>query len=165
MLISCLLLGCVAIGQQYSPREQTTSSDPQIIVFRISQIGGNAGTWVPTRIEVNEKEIAKLPDDSFIAFNVLAGEITLSATPMFNLHYSDKNRVTLRVRVGIGEVAYFRIVSVFGRGCTEIFEKVDGSELAYTTHYPRPDWAQTVCFQQVPKTVALKELMNLKQAN
>jgi hypothetical protein len=65
-------------------------------------------------LEVNGKVVGKLPDDSFITFSQPAGDFTLSATAMSNFHYSDKERLTLHDRVGKGEVAYFRIESVFG---------------------------------------------------
>jgi hypothetical protein len=84
---------------------------------------------------------------------------------MSNLQYSDENRLTLQDRVGKGEVAYFRIESVFGDSCALVSEKVAGSETAYGTFYPRRDWPQTVCFQRVPASVALKALVDLRKAD
>ncbi len=84
---------------------------------------------------------------------------------MANLHYSDNERLTLHHRVSKGEVAYFRIESVFGSDCALVSEKVDGSETVYGTYYPRRDSPQTVCFQQVPEPVALRALANLKRAD
>lgn len=134
----------------------------QIIVYRTSQIGGTAGSWVPTKLEVHKIGTYKLPADSFVAFSVPAGEITLSATEMINFHYADENHMTLRQRVNEGEIVYFRILSVFG-GCEAIHEKVASGVVASTTHYPRPGWAQTTCFHRVPEAVALKELQDLRR--
>jgi hypothetical protein len=164
-LFITLLGGCVATDQRFIPPESTISGDPQIVVYRISQIGGKAGTWVKTRLEVNGIVVGKLPDGSFITFSQPAGDITLSATAMWNFHYADEDRVTLRDRAGKGEVAYFRIESVFGTDCALVSEKVDGTETAYGTHYPRPDLAQTLCFQRVPEAVAFRALADLKRAD
>lgn len=72
--------------------------------------------------------------------------------------------MTLNENVHGGEIAYFRILSVFG-GCEAIYEKVESTVIAHSTHYPRPDWAQTTCFQRVPEAVALKELKKLKSVS
>ena len=164
-LLISLLCSCAATGPRFTPPESTILSDPQIVVYRISQIGGNAGTWVKTRLEINGKVVGKLPDGSFITFSQPAGDITLSATARWNFHYDDKDRVTLRDKVARGEVAYFRIESVFGTDCALVSEQVDGTETAYGTHQPRPDWAQTMCFQRVPEAVAFRAIVNLKRVD
>jgi hypothetical protein len=158
------LAGCTATGSMWSRPDPPTSTEAQLIVYRISQIGGKAGTWVPTRLEVNDGAARKLQADTFVALTVPAGNVTLSATDMVNLHYADKDRMTLRERVGSGETAYFRLISVFGRGCEGIYEKVD-SPTAFATHYPRRDSPQTSCFQRVPEAIALKELKSLRRAD
>lgn len=149
----------------WSSQDRTASIDAQVVVYRTSQIGGKAGTWVPTRLEVNEKAARKLPADSFVALNVPAGDITLSATDMINFHYADEDRMTLHERVSSGETAYFRIVSVYGHECEAIHEKVDARVIAFATHYPRRDWPQTSCFQRVSEAVALKELDSLRRGD
>jgi hypothetical protein len=106
----------------------------------------------------------KLPANSFAVLDVSAGDISLSVTDLVNFHYDDKNRMTLSEKVSGGEIAFFRILSVFG-GCEAIHEKVEGSVIAHATHHPRPDWAQTTCFQRVPEAVALKALKTLRSGN
>ena len=158
------LVGCAATGALFSPPEAPASTVAKLVVYRTSQIGGTAGTWVPTRLEVHGMPVRKIPADSFVVLEVPVGDITLSATDLVNFHYDDKNRMTLSEKVSGGEIAYFRILSVFG-GCEAIFEKVESSMIAHATHYPRPDLAQTTCFQRVPEAVALKELKNLMSGN
>ncbi|HYR05856.1 MAG TPA: hypothetical protein VEP71_04160, partial [Gallionella sp.] len=51
----------------------------------------------------------KLPADSFVVFNVTAGEITLSATNMINFQYAGKYCMTLSEGLNAGEIVYFRI--------------------------------------------------------
>ncbi len=164
-VLASFLTGCAATGPLYGPPEAPPSGHAQVVVYRISQVGGTAGTWVPTRLEVNESAIRKLPADAFVAFTVPAGDITLSATDMVNFRYADKHRMTLRVSLHSGETAYFRIVSVLGEGCAAVVEKAGSGVLAYATHHPRPDWAQTSCFERVPEALALRELKRLRRAD
>lgn len=160
------LAGCAATGALYSQPEVPAPTAAKLVIYRTSQIGGTAGTWVPTKLEVNGLPTKKLPADSFVVLEVPTGDITLSATDLVDFHYDDKNRMTLNERVSGGEIAYFRILSVFGAGCEAIFHKADGGVISHSTHYPRrPDWAQTTCFQRVPEAVALKDLKNLRQGN
>jgi hypothetical protein len=130
-----------------------------------------SGTWVPTKLEINDIEPRKLPYGSYIVITLPPGEITLSATDMRNLHYSDINRMTLRERVNAGEILYFRLTHMFGRICTDMYDFSDLNEnvrlgkASSATYYPRPDWPQTSCFQRVPEVIALKNLMNLRSAD
>lgn len=163
--LGSVLAGCAATGPLWSPSDQSLSTDAQVIVYRYSQIGGKSGSWVPTRVEVNERALGKLPDNSFVAFRLPAGEISVSVTDMVNLHYDEDNRMTLHAKVSSGETAYFRVVSVYGTGCGQIFERVDGGVIASRTYYPRRDSAKTSCFQQVPADVAMKELKSLRRAD
>lgn len=163
ILLGLTLAGCVATGPMWSPPDPPATTDAQIIAYRYSQIGGKAGSWVPIRLEVNERATGKLPDDSFVVLNVHAGSITLSATDMINFHYADEDRMILRDRIGPGETAYFRVVSVYGRGCEGVYEKADSNVIAFSIHYPRRDSAKTSCFQRAPEAVALKELEGLKR--
>lgn len=163
ILLGSTLASCAATDPMWSPPDTPATTDAQVIVYRYSQIGGKTGSWVPTRLEVNERAIGKLSDDSFVAFNVQAGDITLSVTDMINFHYADEDRMTLRERVGSEGTAYFRIVSVFGRGCEGVYEKADSHVIAFSTHYPRRDSPKTSCFQRVPEAVALKELESLRR--
>ena len=163
-----ILIGCTATGPQYSPLEHTDSSGQHIVVYRYSQeVGGNSGTWVPGRVELDGKVIGKLPNNSFLVFNLPVGLFELSVTPMIDFHYADRHRMTLRDKVEKGETAFFRVVSVWGsgpwgEGCANIWEKVEGAEIAYTVIYPRPDWVQYFCLQRVPEAFASQQLMNLK---
>lgn len=165
MIVIALMMGCAATGPQFDLRELASASDAQIVVFRISQVGGKAGSWVPMRVEVNGVAIGKLPDGSFLALGRPEGSFTLSVTAMVNFRYSDAERVTLHHEARKGEVAYFRIESVFGRDCSLVSEHVDGPETAHATYYPRRDSPQTVCVQRVPEPVALRALANLRRAN
>ena len=160
-----LLVGCAATGPRFNLPGSTPASDPQVVVYRISQVGGKAGTWMPMRLEVDANVVGKLPDASFFTISVPAGDIVLSATAMSNLRYSDGERLTLQDRVGKGEVAYFRIESVFGTDCALVSEKVEGTPTAHRTYYPRPDWPQTLCFQRVPAAVASRALVDLRRAD
>ena len=158
------LVGCATTGALYSPPEAPAPTVAKLVVYRTSQIGGAAGIWTPTRLEIHGMPARKLPADSFVVLEVPAGDITLSVTDLVNFHYDDKNRMTLGEKVSGGEIAYFRILSVFGE-CGAIYEKVEGSVIAQATHYPRSDWAQTTCFQRVPEAVALKALKTLRSGN
>jgi hypothetical protein len=165
-IVPALLLGgCAATGPRFSSPESTPANDPQVVVYRISQVGGKAGTWMPTRLEVDANVVGRLPDASFITFSVPAGEIALSATAMVDFRYADGERLTLQDRVGKGDVAYFRIESVFGTDCALVSEKVEGTPTAHRTYYPRPDWPQTLCFQRVPAAVASRALVDLRRAD
>jgi hypothetical protein len=161
--LASVLAGCAATGPIWSPPDQSLSTDAQVIVHRYSQIGGNSGSWVPARVEVNERALGKLPDNSFVAFTLPAGDISVSATDMINLHYDDENRMTLHARVSSGETVYFRIVGVYGAGCDVIYERVDGGVIASRTYNTRRDSANSSCFQQVPADVALKELESIRR--
>jgi len=163
ILLGSILGGCAATGPMWSRPPPPAAPDAQIIVYRYSQIGGKSGSWVPTRLELNETPTRKLPDDSFVVFNVPAGDIRLAATDMVNLHYDNENRMTLHERVNSGETAYFRIVGVFGRGCGLVHESVSSGVIASRTYYPRRDLAKTSCFQRVPEAVALRELASLRR--
>lgn len=163
--LASVLAGCAATGPIWSPPDQSLLTAAQVIVYRYSQIGGNSGSWVPTRVEVNERALGKLPDNSFVAFTLPAGDIRVSATDMINLHYEDENRMTLHARVSLGETVYFRIVGVYGAGCDLIFERVDGGVIASRTYTPRRDLLKSSCFQQVPADVALKELKSLRRTD
>ena len=159
------LLGCSATGPRFAPPAPVDSAHALIVVYRISQVGGTAGTWVPTRLELNGTTAGKLPADSFLVLQVPAGDIALSATDMIDLRYADKDRMTLRETVGSGEKAYFRLLSVFGDTCSVVQEDANARASTASTRYPRPDWAQTTCFSRVPEPVALKGLDGLRQAN
>ena len=159
------LVGCVATGAFYSQPEAPSPTAAKLVIYRTSQIGGTAGTWVPTKLEIYGLPTQKLPADSFVVLEVPAGDITMSATDLVNFHYDNKNRMTLTERVNGGEIVYFRILSVYGVGCEAIFKKVEGRVISHATRYPRPDWAQTTCFQRVPEAVALKELKNLRRGD
>jgi hypothetical protein len=163
-VLAVALVGCAATGASYSPADAPAPTVAKLVVYRTSQIGGTAGTWVFTRLEVYGMPTRKLPADSFVELEVPVGDISLSATDLVNIYYDDKNRMTLSESVSGGEIAYFRILSVYG-GCEAIYEKVESSVIAHATHYPRPDWPQTTCFQRVPEAVALKELENLRRGN
>ena len=165
MVLVVVLVGCAATGALYMPPSAPPLTVAKLVVYRTSQIGGAAGTWVPTRLEVHGMPTSKLPADSYVVLDVPVGDITLSATDLVNFHYDDKNRMTLNERVSGGEIAYFRILSVYGGGCEAIYEKVESGMIAHATHYPRPDWAQTTCFQRVPEEVALKEIKNLSSGD
>jgi len=118
-------------------------------------------------------EPRKLPYESYIMITVPPGEITLSATDMMSLHYSDSQRMTLRERVNAGEILYFRLTyMLFGRVCSDIYDFYDLNEnvrlgtAASATYYIWPDWhPQTSCFQRVPEVIALKNLRNLRRAD
>lgn len=159
------LLGCSATGPRFAPPAPVDSGHALIVVYRISQVGGTAGTWVPTRLELNGAAAGKLPVDSFLVLRVPAGAVTLSATAMIDLRYADKDRMTLRGTVLSGETAYFRLVSVFGNDCTLTGEDAIADARASSTQYPHPDWAQTTCFSRVPEPVGLSGLNGLRQAN
>lgn len=161
-VLAIALLGC-ATGPFYSRPERPISTVAKIVVYRTSQVGGTAETWVPTRLEVYGLPTIKLPAGSFVVLEAPAGEITLSATDLVNFHYDNAKRMTLGDRVIGGEIAYFRILSVYG-GCESIYEKAEGV-IASTTHYPRTDWPQTTCFQRVSEAIALKDLKDLKRAD
>jgi hypothetical protein len=163
MMLVVVLVGCATTGSVYSPPAAPAPTAAKLVVYRTSQIGGRAGTWVSTRLEVFGMPTRKLPADSFVVLAVPVGDITLSATDLVNFRYDAQNRMTLSESVSGGEIAYFRILSVYG-GCEAIYEKVD-SVIAHTTHYPRQDWAQTTCFQRVPEAIALKEIKNLRRGN
>lgn len=165
VLLSVILTGCAATGPMWSGPASSESGDARIIVYRYSQILAKAGDWVPTRLEVNETTIARIPDGSFVEFHVPAGEIRLSATDMINLHYDNENRMTLHEKIRSEETAYFRIVSVHGQGCGSIFVPVAGGVIAMRTRYPRSDWPVTSCFQRVPEADACKELASLRRAD
>lgn len=158
------LAGCVATGHLYESPEAPGPTVAKLVVYRTSQVGGEAGTWVSTRLEITSMPTIKLPANSFVVVEVPVGFITLSATDLVNFHYDDKNKMTLTETVGGGEIRYFRILSVFG-DCEAIYEKVESSVIAHATHYPRPDWEQTTCFQQVPEATALNELRKLRAAD
>jgi hypothetical protein len=162
MVLAVALLGC-ATGPFYSRPERPLSTVAKIVVYRTSQVGGQGGTWVPTRLEVYGLPTLKLPADSFVMLEVPPGEVTLSATDLVNFRYDNAKRMTLGDKVIGGEIAYFRILSVYG-GCEAIFEKVEGV-IASAVHNPRPDWPQTTCFQRVPEAIALKDLKHLKRAD
>jgi hypothetical protein len=164
-VIGVALFGCVATGPLYSTPEPPVSTAAKVVVYRISQFGGKGGSWVPTKLEVNVMPTRMLPADSFVVLEVPAGDVTLSATDLVNLHYDDKNRMTLSERVSEGEIAYFRILSVYGEGCAAIYEKVEGGVIAYATHYLIPGIEQTTCFQRVPEAIALKHLKHLRRAD
>ena len=101
-LLILLLYRCVATGLRFNPPEPMISSDPQIVVYRVSQIRGKAGTWVRTRLEVNGKVVGKLPDQSFITFSQPAGDITLSAIALVEIdHTSEENKLTSPKKVAI----------------------------------------------------------------
>jgi hypothetical protein len=159
-VLAVALLGC-ATGPFYSQPERPMSTVAKIVVYRTSQVGGKAGTWVSTRLEVYGLATIKLPADSFVVLEAPAGKVTLSATDLVNFQYDDAKRMTLDNEVIGGEIAYFRLLSVYG-GCEAIYEKADGV-IASATHYPRPDWPQTTCFQRVPEAIALKDLKGLKR--
>ena len=159
------LLGCSATGPRFAPPSPVGSGHALIVVYRTSQGGGTAGTWVPTRLELNGTSAGKLAADSFLVLQVPAGEVAVSATDMINLRYADKNRMTLRETVQSGETAYFRLLSVFGDNCTAIRDEAIGGVSASSTQHPRPDWAQTTCFSRVAEPVALKGLNGLRRAD
>lgn len=163
-LVLMTLIGCGAAGPPYNPVAARASAMATILVYRVSQIGGSAGTWVPSRLEVNDLPARRLAADSFVTLTVPAGEISLSVTDMVNLHYADKDRMTLRENLSGGETAFFRLISVFGRGCEAIHEKANGP-IASATHRPGSDWDQTTCFQRVPESLALKSLHGLRSAD
>lgn len=98
MMFGLTLVGSVATGPLWSPPESPAPTDALIIVYRYSQIGANSGSWVPTRLEMNERAIRKLPDDTFVVLDVPAGDITLSATDMRNFRYADVNGMSIGVR-------------------------------------------------------------------
>jgi hypothetical protein len=158
-----LLAGCVSSGPEWRAPEPPAPGNAKVVVYRYSQVGGRAGSGVPTRLEANERVAGKLPDASFIAFEVPAGEVRLSATDMIDLRYAGEDRMTLREKLAAGEIAYFRTVSVYGAGCELLAEPVAGVAIASRTHHPRPDLARTSCFQRVPEPIALKELARLRQ--
>ena len=126
---------------------------------------------MPTKLEINNMAPRKLPYEAYIMITLPPGEITLSATDMIDFHYSEKYRMTVRERVNAGEIAYFRLTYMFGRVCSDIYDLDDLNEnvrlgtATSVTHYPRPDWPQTSCFQRVPEAVALKNLRNLRIAD
>lgn len=159
------LAGCSATGPRFATPAPADPGNALIVVYRISQVGGTAGSWVPTRLELNGTAAGKLPADSFLVLRVRAGAITVSATDMIDLKYADKDRMTLGGTVQSGETAYFRLVSVFGNDCTVIGEEAAAGASASSTQYPRPDWAQTTCFSRVPEPVALHGLSGLRQAH
>jgi hypothetical protein len=165
MLSVVSLLGCSATGSRFAPPAQVDSGHALIVVYRVSQVGGTASTWVPTRLEVNGTTAGKLPADSFLVLLVPVGDITLSATDMIDFRYSDTGRVTLRETVLSRETVYFRLLSVFGEDCKLIRDEAIAGATASSTRYPRPDWAQTTCFSRVPELVALKGLNGLRRAN
>jgi hypothetical protein len=156
------LLGC-ATGSFYSQPERPISTIAKIVVYRTSQVGGKAGTWVPTRLEIYGLRTIKLPADSFVVLEVPAGDVTMSATDLVNFHYDNAKRMTLGDKVVGGDIAYFRLLSVYGR-CEAIYEKAEGV-IASATHYPRSDWPQTTCFQRVPEAIAVKDLKDLRRAD
>jgi hypothetical protein len=131
-------------------------------VYRVSGVGGGMGAWVPTRVELDGEVVGYLPDRSFIAFNVAAGQVTLSATDKVNFRYADTNRVSLRANVSETETAYFRIISVYGLACSTLEDKDGVGDVAQITHHFRPDSAQTTCFRRVSETLALKELRDIR---
>jgi hypothetical protein len=165
VLVVTALAGCAATGPQYSPPDTRTSTDATVVVYRTSQIGGTAGTWVPSKLEVNTLPPRKLPADSFVILTVPPGEVSLSATNLVNFRYAEEGRMTLHEKVTVGDVAYFRLLSIFGQGCDGIYEKPPGGASASATQQPRPDWTQTTCFQRVPESLALKELIGLHRAD
>jgi hypothetical protein len=166
LLLGLLLLGCAATGPPYRPSEPTDALQARLVVYRISQVGGALGTWVPTKLEIDGKVVGRIPDQSFMAFDVPLGEVALSATDMVGLRYADEHRMTLRGRFVQGEIAYFRLTSVYGASCPPAAQGDAGTgEVAHVTHRFRPDSAQTSCFQRVPAGVALKELKPLRRAD
>ena len=156
------LAGCAATGALFSPPEAPAPGAAQFVVYRTSRFGGTAGTWVPTRLEIEGIRTKMLPADSFVVLEVPAGDVRLSATDLVDLRFDDKNKMMLDERVSGGEIAYFRILSIFGAACEQ---KADDGVISHATQHPRRDWAQTTCFQRVPEAVALKELKGLRQAD
>lgn len=165
LLSATSLFGCFATGPRFAPSVAVDSRHALIVVYRISQVGGTAGTWVPARLELNGAVAGKLPADSFLVRQVPAGEVTLAVTDLIDLRYAAQNRVTLRGTVSTEETAYFRLLSVFGDDCAVAGDEAMAGMSASATHHPRPDWAQTTCLSRVPEPIALKDLQGLRQAN
>jgi hypothetical protein len=170
LLLAVALYGCAATGPQFSIPEPLPSNAATLVIYRWGVLNP-AGTGVPAKLEINDMAPRKLPYEGYITITLPPGEITLSATDMLNLHYSDKYRMTLRESVNAGEIAYFRLTYMFGRICTDMYDVDDLKEnvrlgtAASATYYPHPDLAQTSCFQRVPEVIALKNLRNLRKAD
>ena len=165
ILVCQLLTACSASGPLYNSEIHDNSIEPRLVVYRTSVIGGKSGTWVPMRIEVNDREVERLPDDAFTVMNVPEGDVILSATPMINFHYSSEDRVTLKAKIDKGETAYFWLVTVYGPSCTAIIKYEFNEEPASNTHYPRFDLRQTTCLGRVSKEFALKTLKSLRKVH
>ena len=166
LILACqLLTACSASGPLYNSQIHDDSFEPRLVVYRTSEIGGKSGTWVPMRIEVNDREVERLPDDAFTIMNVPEGDLILSATPMINFHYSSEDRVTVKAKIDRGETAYFWLVTVYGPRCTAIIRYGFNEEPASNTHNPRSDSRQTTCLGRVSKEFALKTLTNLRKVH
>jgi hypothetical protein len=166
LIIVCqLLTACSASGQLYNPEIRDNSIEPRLVVYRTSVVGGKSGIWVPMRIEVNDREVDRLPNDAFTIMNAPAGEVILSATPMINFQYSSENRVTLKTKIEKGETAYFWLVTVYGPRCTAIIKYGFNEEPASNTHNPRSDSKQSTCLGRVSEEFALKTLTSLRRAH
>lgn len=167
--LALTIYGCTATGTRFSIPEPPSSNAATLVIYRWGVLSP-AGSWVPTRLEINSMEPRKLPYESYDIITLSPGEITLSATDMINLHYADEYRMTLRERVNNGEIAYYRLTYMFGRVCSDIYDYLDLNDnvrlgtAASLTRYPRPDWPQTSCFQRVPEVIAIKNLRGLRQA-
>jgi len=170
LLLAVVLCGCAATGPQFSIPEPLPSNAATLVIYRWGVLNP-AGTWGPTKLEINDLPPRKLPYETYIMITLPPGEITLSATEMISFHYPEKYRMTIRERVNAGEIAYFRLTYMFGRVCSDIYDFYDLNEnvhlgtAASLTYYPWSDSPQTSCFQRVPEVVALKNLRNLRMAD
>jgi len=164
ILLSLILFGCSATGPVWVPQKLADPSGALVVVYRYSQVGGGGGSWVSAKLQVNTNIIRKIPDNSFVAISVPVGDISLSATPKLNLHYSSEHELKLIDKVSKGETAYFRLVSVFGSSCSVINSNIANGEIASITYHPWSGGNQTTCFQRVPEAIALEELHKLRRA-
>jgi hypothetical protein len=115
-------------------------------------------------VELDGAVVGYLPDRSFIAMNVAAGKVTLSATDKVDFRYADSNRASLRVDVNETETVYFRIATVYGPACSTLEDAGGIGDVAQVVHHFRHDSAQTTCFQRVSEALALEELRGLRDA-
>jgi len=76
--------------------------------------------------------------------------------------------MTLRERVNAGEILYFRLTYMFGRICTDMYDFSDLNEnvrlgKAASSTYYLARWAPDKLFPAGSRSIALKNLMNLRR--
>lgn len=167
-VVLCLgVVGCASVGPRYVSPEPTAAETATVVIYRSNELGAS-GEWVPTRVEINQQVAGSLPSDSYLVIRVRAGDVILAATEMVGFHYNDENRMTQRVKLAVGETAYFWTLGGGIIGCAATFEKFASPGFAVARYFGtsrKSRGSSATCFGRVSEAVGQKAIQTFNRAS